>query len=353
MIIGLYQLTDFQVVQSRAAADLLGASPRVISGASLIAGSGTEASLLDLIVSAAPIPNLPRPTPPAGGELPNDRPVPLVLLGSHPEEKGVYQVPDEDCNPRTLAKAFRVARTEFELRRKIRQLEGDLLTIGRRFNHDIRTPLGCIITATEDLEESLRANIVPILGVTRPIQDSTEDVFQLTQRICLLCQATALPGDLEPVDMAECFQTAADRLEHYAQEKGSRVISPRDWPAVLGRSDWLVVIWWNLLRNALQHSQAITVEAGWEQEGAETRFLVRDRGVGVPLLIRDQMFQSFSDLHLPNSIRGLGLALVRRLVELQGGHCHYEANLGGGSTFSFNLPKYRPEHSRGILPARQ
>lgn len=335
MIIGLYQLTDSQVFQSRAAAERLGASPRVISGASLAARVGTEASTLDLIVSGTPIPS---PRPPAGGDLPSEGSVPIVLLGSHPEEKGVYQVPNEDCNPRTLAMAFQVARNEFELSQKIRQLEGDLLTIGRRFNHDIRTPLGCIITATEDLEESLQANIVPELGVTRPIQDSTEDVLQLTQRICLLCRATVLPGELEPVDMAECFQTAADRLEYYAQEKGSRVVSPRDWPAVHGRADWLVVIWWNLLRNALQHSQANSVEAGWKQEGTETRFSVRDLGVGVPLLIRPQMFQSFSTLHLPNSIRGLGLALVRRLVELQGGHCHYEANMAGGSTFSFNLP---------------
>lgn len=343
MIIGLHHLTDLQAAQVWAAADRLGSSPQVISSPSLADEFRVKGAELDLIVSGVPIP---RPQRSAGDDLPWSRPIPLVLLGTHPGEEDVLQVPHEDCNPGTLAMTFRVARTEFELRQKIRQLEGDLLTIGRRFNHDVRTPLGCIVNASEGLEESLQDEVLPERGVTRPILDSAEDVLQLTQRICLVCQATVLPGELEPVDMAESFQAAVERLEPYAQEQGSRVVSPPDWPSVRGRLDWLVVVWWNLLKNALQHSQAAVVEVGWEHGLTETRFFVRDRGMGVPLVIRSQMFQPFNNLHRPDSIRGLGLAVVQRLVELQGGHCHYEPTPAGGSTFSFNLPKHRSEYSQ-------
>ena len=317
----------------------------MISWSDLHTEPPAQAKELDLLVSGV---RIPCPPSSAGDELPGDRPVPLVLLGSHPGEMGVLQVADDDCSLGTLTTTFLAARTEFALRQRVRQMEGDLLTIGRRFNHDIRTPLGCIVTAAEDLKESLQAKVLSEPGDIRPILDSAEEILQQTQRICLLCQATAVPGELEPVDMAECFQAAADRLEPYAQQMGSRMVAPQEWPSVQGRADWLVVIWWNLLKNALQHSRAARVEGGWEQEGSETWFFVRDLGVGVPLLIRPQMFQPFNKLHLPNSTRGLGLALVQRLVELQGGFCRYNPIPTGGSTFSFKIPQHRSD-SRWIV----
>lgn len=106
-----------------------------------------------------------------------------------------------------------------------------------------------------------------------------------------------------------------------------------------GVADWLEIIWWNFLANALQHAgEKPQVELNWRQENDAFRFQVSDSGGGIPAEIREKLFQPFDSLHKPESGFGLGLSLVQRLVDLQGGNCGCEANPKGGSCFFFTLP---------------
>jgi signal transduction histidine kinase len=109
---------------------------------------------------------------------------------------------------------------------------------------------------------------------------------------------------------------------------------------VEGVEPWLEVIWWHFLANALQHAgESPQIELGCRAEIGKIWFWISDNGPGVPADRRDKLFQRFDSLHERDGIRGLGLSVVQRLVELQGGECGHEASQQGGARFFFTLPK--------------
>ena len=139
--------------------------------------------------------------------------------------------------------------------------------------------------------------------------------------------------------MGAAVQVVIQRLGKRLHAKQATVAQSSSWPDVEGVDDWLEVIWWNLIANAIQHAgEAPRIELGWRPEDGKACFWIRDNGTGVPDDRRDQLFQPFHQLHETNAARGLGLAIVRRLVELQGGSCGYEPIPGGGAHFFFTLP---------------
>jgi signal transduction histidine kinase len=106
---------------------------------------------------------------------------------------------------------------------------------------------------------------------------------------------------------------------------------------VKGVFSWLEIIWGNFLANALQHGKD-RIELGWQEENGEFLFWVYDNGNGVASEKCAALFQPFDALHEPGAAGGLGLAIVQRLVKLQGGNCGYEHLFTGGSRFFFTLP---------------
>ncbi len=90
-------------------------------------------------------------------------------------------------------------------------------------------------------------------------------------------------------------------------------------------------------QNALRHGKD-KIELGWREEKKEFRFWLCDNGNGIPVENCHKLFQPFESLHEADAAPGLGLSIIQRLVELQGGRCGYEPRLDGGSCFYFILP---------------
>lgn len=135
---------------------------------------------------------------------------------------------------------------------------------------------------------------------------------------------------------------ALEQLESRIHRSGAGVSQPDAWPEVEAVAANLDVIWWNLLANALEHAgERPRIELGWQKEDARIRFWVSDAGPGVAEAALPKLFHPFETLHERNSSRGLGLSIVRRLVELEGGTCGHEPGATGGSVFSFSLPAPR------------
>jgi signal transduction histidine kinase len=227
-------------------------------------------------------------------------------------------------------------KTEADLAGENARLRGDLLTIASRISHDLRTPLGGIVTATEVLRETLAERNLPVT-LTQTIFDSVEDMTSLIKRISFVIRATAEPLPKEPVRMNEIVSGTLQRLERRILKKNATIAEPASWPQVKGVAPWLEVVWWNLISNALQHTtEKPRIELSWREENGRYRFEISDNGAGVPEELRAGLFQPFNTLHQSNGTRGLGLSLVQRLVELQGGDCGYEPR-PNGSRFFFSL----------------
>jgi signal transduction histidine kinase len=216
------------------------------------------------------------------------------------------------------------------------QLRGDLLTIGRRVSHDLRTPLGGISISIELLKELLAGNDAAADAI-KSLNISLDEISHLIKSLSILARATSSPPPMEKVFMGEIVRVVSQQLERKTLEKGATLSIPDVWPEVSGNPGWMEFIWWNFLANSLQYGGS-KIELGWSKKPDCFHFWIHDNGKGVSAEMRELLFQPFDSLHRPDSTRGLGLSIVRRLVDLQGGRCGYQAD-AGGSRFFFTLPE--------------
>ena len=264
---------------------------------------------------------------------------PVIAFGASSGDEAIECIPPDDWNERRVVRAFRSALAQYIFRREIARLRGDLMTLGRRISHDLRTSLGGILAAGEVLKEILVEEKPECAGLMQPIFESADDLMRLIDRASFLVKASSNPVPMERISMVEAVHVALQRLDKRLHARRAAVTQSNSWPDVEGVAEWLEVIWWNLIANAIEHAgEAPRIELGWRNENGKLYFSVRDNGTGVPEDQREQLFQPFHQLHETNAARGLGLPIVRRLVELQGGSCGYEPNLGGGAQFFFTLP---------------
>lgn len=263
-----------------------------------------------------------------------------VILGGEVHGAGAELVRKEDWNAPLLAHVLRGAAERFELARENARFRGDLHTMSRRISHDLRSPLTGIFTSAELVQEILGENSEEDAALAKPLFDSAQALMKLIDRVSFLGKATVEPKPKEEVDMGRIVWEARQGAERLLMQKRGQLTEAETWPVVAGVPAWLQVIWSNLLLNAVQHGgETPKVEAGWTEKGDEYEFWIRDNGSGVPEAKRGTLFQPFHRLHERNSSHGLGLPIVQRLVELQGGRCGYEAGAEGGAYFFFTLPR--------------
>jgi len=263
----------------------------------------------------------------------------IVVIGEASSTLGVEIVGPQEFTEQSLARAFQSAVVQHQLFRVNQCTQGDLRTVAYRISHDLRTPLGGIVSACEAMKESL-AELGPAdVSLVAPILSSTDEVSRLIERVSYVLRASVMPVEKKILPMTAPLWAALQRLERQITKKNASVAQPDSWPEVSGVERMLETIWLNLLGNALQHSgEAPRIELGWSLEPDNYRFWVRDAGLGVPAMMRAKLFQPFNTLYETNASRGLGLSITERLVRLQGGFCGYQPVAGGGSQFFFTLP---------------
>jgi signal transduction histidine kinase len=231
------------------------------------------------------------------------------------------------------------SRTTAPIERENARLRGDLLTVAKRISHDLRTPLGGIVSAAEAVKEVLGELAPSSVPLADSLLNSAEEMTQLIKQVSFLARASANPLPKTTVHMAEPVFGARQRLESRIIKRQAAVQEPPTWPVMPGVSAWLEVIWWHLLLNALKHGgQHCRIELGWTSQNDFLRFWICDNGPGVPDALKGKLFKEFNLLHEEQDVPGLGLSIIQRLVELQGGTCGHEKPEPGGARFFFTLP---------------
>jgi light-regulated signal transduction histidine kinase (bacteriophytochrome) len=149
---------------------------------------------------------------------------------------------------------------------------------------------------------------------------------------------------LEQTDLNEIVRAVLENLNPVIQEKKAG-ISCAPLPTLRVDRNQMVSLFQNLLANALKYNQDQTpkIDIGYEEEGENRRFFVRDNGIGIDPQFHDRIFMIFQRLHTRQeySGTGIGLALCKKIVERHNGGIRVESRKGEGATFSFTLPKER------------
>jgi signal transduction histidine kinase len=145
----------------------------------------------------------------------------------------------------------------------------------------------------------------------------------------------------EDVPFAEVVREARELCDGVIQSRGARLTVAEDLPVVRGDRLRMVQVVQNLIDNAIKYSKGETplVEVGVRRDALKQVLFVRDRGIGIEPAYHDRIFQLFEKLSHEGEGSGVGLALVKRIVESHGGRVWVESEgLGRGSTFCFTLP---------------
>lgn len=206
-------------------------------------------------------------------------------------------------------------------------------------SHDLRTPLTTITALAQASAARGDENAHAI----------EEEANRLARLVADLLDLSRLRGGALPVQLE--LNTAEDLVGAAVRQTAGlftdRLLETRldlIEPALVGRFDFVqsLRILTNLLGNAAHHTpSASPVELSVRREGTTLAFAVADRGPGVAPAQRDRIFEPFyrpAGAPADGGGAGLGLAIARRLAELQGGTVEYASREGGGSIFTLRLP---------------
>jgi K+-sensing histidine kinase KdpD len=253
-----------------------------------------------------------------------------------------------------LTRILRSAWHRHLLERENWKLRGYLMTFGSRISHDLRTPLGGILTTTEMLREVLLDDAPADVPLIQPILDSTDGLVKLIERSSFFARASSSKEPRRVVDMAMPFWSAYQQVERLMIKSRVTFDHPPSWPKVSGHESWLEIVWGILLRNAVEYSpEGSRIAAGWTALDRDLRFWIRSEGQVRPEK-QAGLFFPFQRLHEPGAPRGLGLPMMRGIIELEGGTCGFEAPSSGGVEFFFTLPTVPDLNpttdSTGVMP---
>jgi PAS domain S-box-containing protein len=241
----------------------------------------------------------------------------------------------------------RLYETEQHLRRQAeaanRMKDEFLATV----SHELRTPLNAIVgwsslLQTRNFEPTIVANAIETIGRSARAQSQIiEDLLDVSRIV-----TGKLSLDMRATELETIIRSTLDSLQPAATTKGIRINSYFDAEASLvrGDADRLQQVMWNLLSNAIKFTPAGGhVEVFLERAASEARIRIRDSGQGISReflpFVFDRFSQADGSLTRKYGGLGLGLAIVRHLVEMHGGTVEVEsAGENRGTTFTVNIP---------------
>lgn len=212
--------------------------------------------------------------------------------------------------------------------------------------HELRTPLAII-----------QADLEAMLDGVRPVSpEAVADVHQETRllsrliddlRDLSLAETGQLPLQKQPTDLGELARASAARFAPRAEEKGVglEVEAAEDLSRADVDPDRISQVLGNLLENALRHTPPggrVELRVGPGERPATLQATVRDTGPGIPAEHLPNVFEHFYRADHARSRKdggsGIGLAVVKQLVEAHGGRVWVESPPGQGTTFGLVLP---------------
>lgn len=231
-------------------------------------------------------------------------------------------------------------RTQRAAREQIEQLA--------RVSHELRTPLAVLAGAGENLADGLIRRDGRVRQYGRTVQKATRRLQELVENVLHLSRRQAAVRPMEPrrVDLAELVEDSLEATAPSLREAGFTVerALPEGRVEVVGDPRALRIAVLNLISNAVKYGR----EGRWlrlaveEDQGSEVRIVVEDRGPGIVAHELPSLFEPYTrgERAMVEQMEGsgLGLAVVRDVVEAHAGRVSVQAPVDGGTSFTLHLP---------------
>ena len=239
---------------------------------------------------------------------------------------------------RVVERTRELEESNLALSRTVSDLEAFCYSV----SHDLRGPLRVINGFASMLEGSARdrGDAESEIGATR-IRDNSNRMAELLDGLLSFFKLGSRPLELQRVDMDSLLRATISTL---GLDLGRTSLKARPLAPADGDPALLADVLANLLTNAFKFTsrrESPRVEVDCEVGAREVVYRVADNGVGFPAEQSSRLFEPFQRLHAAEGYEGtgVGLAIVRRIVERHGGRVWAESVPGRGATFRFALPR--------------
>jgi signal transduction histidine kinase len=231
-------------------------------------------------------------------------------------------------------------RTQQELESKNAELERFAYTV----SHDLKAPL---ITIKGFLgfvrEDALSGNARRLEADIQRIGEAADKMHALLNDLLELSRIGRMMNTSEAVSFADLLNDALELIHGRLQERNIKINISAGLPVVFGDRQRLLEVVQNLLDNAAKFMGNQTdpqIEIGMQgYENYLPVIYVRDNGIGIAPQYHERIFGLFNRLDQKIDGTGIGLTLVKRIIETHGGRIWVKSEVGQGATFFFTLPQ--------------
>jgi PAS domain S-box-containing protein len=238
----------------------------------------------------------------------------------------------------------------FEEAQRANRLKDNFLAT---LSHELRTPLNAILGYTW----MLRSNAITDDRREHALETVERNAKTVSQMLYDLLDVSRIASGkltltMQPMDLRNLVLQSVESVAPKAADKGLslHVESDEDPLFIQGDRARLQQVFWNLLSNALKFTpEGGRINVTVKSDPKSATVAVRDSGIGIPPVFQSRVFEPFQQIKLKSTPQigglGLGLAIVRQIVELHGGTVTLESEgEGKGSTFTVRLPRHGAPH---------
>ncbi len=245
-------------------------------------------------------------------------------------------------------------RLNMQLQQEIAERErliGDLRAFSHMVAHDIKGPLGTILgfgdLMAREVEGMGKDSLIEWCGY---VTASSLKINKIVEELLLLARIRQQEIAFSTLDMTGIVSEVENRLKQAIERSHAQIIKPKSYPTAWGYAPWVEEVWANYASNAIKYGgKPPLVELGAQsvtnpETGAcEVRFWVHDNANELSAEAQSRLFTEFERLgNMQTPGHGLGLSIVKRIVEKLGGRVGVESTPGQGNTFFFTLPGADP-----------
>jgi PAS domain S-box-containing protein len=261
-------------------------------------------------------------------------------------EKDVFAVVFNDVTDKVKAQQ-EVQKLNEQLQERVRELEesnAELTQFTYTVSHDLKSPLVTISGFLGFLEQDASSgNFERLRRDTTRIREAVNKMHALLTELLELSRIGRMMNLPEDIPFEDIVNDALELVHGQIEAHDVSVQTQPDLPAVHGDRQRLTEVLQNLIDNAAKYMGAqpnphIEIGGGQKDEFGRLLFFVNDNGIGIAPEYYERIFGLFNKLDSLSEGTGIGLALVKRIIEVHGGKIWVQSEPGRGSTFFFTLP---------------
>ncbi len=231
-----------------------------------------------------------------------------------------------------------------ELEFKQQQIIADLEAYAHSVAHDLKNPIAILMgysdlvltdpdvalpRQTEELVKTIHLTSLKMLDITNALLQLAE--FHKLDEV-----------ETVAIDLGAITGESLNRLVNIIEESGAQISLPDSWPQAMGYAPWVEEVITNYISNAIKYGgEPPVIEiAAIPRDDGMVLVAVRDNGIGISVEDQAHLFEEFARFDKSKAEgHGLGLSIVKRIINKLGGTVGVESQPGEGSTFWFTLPK--------------